>query len=301
MCSFYRINAWEDVYEKSQFKRAKTHHWVAMPIKHDGAGYRRITIQKDPCELFAAWCLIVQVAAKCPTRGLLVDSEQNAIDSESMAIKTGFPVEIFDRAFDFFSSEKMKWLVLHSEQNAKHSECAPSELKNAPSETVKNGFTPSETQNTRSENTHSTVQDRTEQNNTVYHEARSVPKEGGIRKDENRHGARDENHDFGNISILHRPEMAEKVKLESFEDFMRADVVSIACTLADWWPDRSGKSGPAAGFFCKQLKSLASRLGDAKACSIIREDLFRFWSELRHGEVVSNPSAAITARVKAIC
>ena len=122
MCRAYAIADWDEVFEKSQMKRAKTHHWVAMPIKHDGAGFRRICIQPNATDLFSAWVLIVQVAAKCKVRGILLDGGK-ALEADDLAIKTGFPSSIFESAFEFFTSEKMGWLVLtDSERIAKHSE-----------------------------------------------------------------------------------------------------------------------------------------------------------------------------------
>jgi len=142
----YSISGWDEHYEKSQSKRAKTHHWVAMPCKHDGSGYRRITIQPNSSELFAAWCLIVQVGAKCKTRGVLADTDGVPLDAEDLAIKTGFPVSMFDNALKFFSSGKIKWLIRHDSERA-------------PSETEK---TPSETGNAPTKKPHSTVQYRTD-------------------------------------------------------------------------------------------------------------------------------------------
>ncbi len=158
MTDAYRINEWEKTFEKSQSKRAKTHHWVAMPIKHDGGGFRRISIQPNATDLFAAWCLIVQVAAKCPERGVLTDDTGRPFDSEDLAIKTGFKTEIFDAAFEFFSNQKIGWLTRSEVKNTpsknQDSERAPSEGVPAPSITEKSA----------SEKPHSTVQYKT--NNT---------------------------------------------------------------------------------------------------------------------------------------
>jgi hypothetical protein len=119
-----------------------------MPIKHDGAGFRRITIQPNASELFAAWCLIVQVGAKCKIRGVLADTDGVALDAEDLAIKTGFPVSIFESAFEFFSSGKLNWLK---------NDQTPSEIKD----------TPSEVRKTPTKKTHSTVQDKTDKTDKI--------------------------------------------------------------------------------------------------------------------------------------
>ncbi len=146
----YSIRNWDEVFEKSQLRKAKTHHWVAMPIKHDGAGFRRVSIQPNACELFCAWCLIIQVAAKCPVRGLLKKDSGEAIDAEDLAIKTGYPVRIFDNAFEFFTCSKIGWLTTTKNETTTTA-------------TTKTEKTTSETEKTTSGDTHSTVQYNTRQ------------------------------------------------------------------------------------------------------------------------------------------
>lgn len=160
----YHITDWDSVFEKSQSKRAKNHHWVAMPLKHDGSGFRRITIQPNATDLFCAWCLIVQVAAKCKVRGVLADSNGTPLDSEDLAIKTGFPVAIFDTAFEFFSSEKIGWLARSKTKNTRSALGAKPKTLRAHSERTR-----SKQEKSASENTHSTVQDNTIQNTTSTH------------------------------------------------------------------------------------------------------------------------------------
>lgn len=292
MC-VYRIKDWDLHFEKSQTRKAKTHHWVAMPIKHDGVGYRRITIQPNAAELFCAWCLIVQVAAKCPVRGVLADEDGRGFDSEDLAIKTGFPVSIFDTALDFFTQKKVSWLTTSK------TDSATSKNETSGSATSETKKTTSKTQNTTSGETHSTVQYSTRQNrhNPCTEKASSVPESGDVLESENpaivpAHGK--------NILILHRPEEAQKVKLETYADFCKADVTSIACTLSDEFPDKSGKCGPGMGWFSKQLKALADRKGDGKACELFREELFRYAAEVRQGEAPMIAGAAIISRVRRI-
>jgi hypothetical protein len=61
-------------------------------------------------ELFSAWNLILQVASKCPSRGILVDGD-GPITPSDLALKTNFPESIFTLAYEFFSSGgKLAWL-----------------------------------------------------------------------------------------------------------------------------------------------------------------------------------------------
>jgi hypothetical protein len=108
----YRVKDWDKHFEVAQsraaVKRLKSPRWIALPVKHDGNGLRRIAAHPHGAEIFAAWVLIVQVAAKMPVRGLLVDGDP--LDAEDMLYKTGFPKEIFEMAFDFLTSKKLGWL-----------------------------------------------------------------------------------------------------------------------------------------------------------------------------------------------
>jgi len=192
-CILYKIAGWEDHYEKSQSKRAKNHHWVAMPIKHDGGGFRRITIQPNATDLFAAWCLIVQVGAKCKIRGVLADSDGVPLDAEDLAIKTGFPVSVFEAAFEFFSSPKINWLLC-------------SDIANTP---IKTETAPSESDFSASEKQHMTVHDKTEQTIPC-----NMPCSTGF-----------------NDSIIHRPENSVKIELNEYEDFCKYDITSIFCEI----------------------------------------------------------------------
>ena len=97
-----------------------------------------------------------------------------------------------------------------------------------------------------------------------------------------------------NSNILHKPEMAVKVVLTEYDDFVRFDVTSIACAIT------GEKTGPGMGFFSKQLKILSSKVGDDLACEEFREMLFRYWSEIKSGEAPDSVGAGLTERVKAL-
>jgi hypothetical protein len=112
MIKLYCIRDWDTIYETAETRKLENLRWVATPNKHDGLGYRRITSQKNACELFAAWNLLIQIASKgrkgC--RGKLI-RDGRPMDSADMALVTGFPKSIFDRALEFFSNPTQGWLV----------------------------------------------------------------------------------------------------------------------------------------------------------------------------------------------
>lgn len=103
----YSIRDWAGTFEVSQTRKAKRLNWVAVPTKHDGKGYRRI-MRKDPA-MYAVWIVLVQVAAKCPERGVLADRD-GPLDASDIADATGCPADLIERAFLFLSSPEIGWL-----------------------------------------------------------------------------------------------------------------------------------------------------------------------------------------------
>jgi hypothetical protein len=83
--------------------------WVAIPNKHDGKSYRRVTRGEDGAALYGAWCLIVQVASKCPVRGFLADHD-GPLDAIDLSDKTCIPESIFQRALEILTSPAIGWL-----------------------------------------------------------------------------------------------------------------------------------------------------------------------------------------------
>src|SRR5690349_20483359 len=71
----YAIAQWDKLYENSQSRKVDKLRWVPMPNHHDGKGFRRLMMLPDAVEIYGAWALIVQVASKCPTRGVLLDAD----------------------------------------------------------------------------------------------------------------------------------------------------------------------------------------------------------------------------------
>lgn len=107
----YAIKNWEHWFENAQSTRYKNISWVPIPNKHDGKGYRRITILPDGNNIivFTAWVLLVQIASKMPVRGVLAD-ETGALDFEDFEAMTGYPSTMFQTAIPFLLHKKIDWL-----------------------------------------------------------------------------------------------------------------------------------------------------------------------------------------------
>jgi hypothetical protein len=110
MTALYSVRNWDRFYEKAQSRKVKGPlDWVAMPTTHDGKRYRRLVALPNAAELLGAWLLIVEVAGKCKTHGILEDHD-GPITSEDLAFKTGIPSTVFDRALQVFSGKEINWL-----------------------------------------------------------------------------------------------------------------------------------------------------------------------------------------------
>lgn len=109
----YQIAHWDEHFETSETRKLKSLSWVPTPDKHDGLGFRRLAAEKDACELFGAWNLILQIASRGRpgSRGRLA-RDGVGLSAADLALMTGFPERIFTRALEFFSHPRQGWLVV---------------------------------------------------------------------------------------------------------------------------------------------------------------------------------------------
>lgn len=105
----YRVKDWDRHYEKAESRRCKSMLWVPVSTKHDGSGFRRVAGHHRAGDLFAAWILIVETAAKMPTRGLLY-KDGKALTPAELHYRTGFPEDIFALAFHELVEPEIGWL-----------------------------------------------------------------------------------------------------------------------------------------------------------------------------------------------
>ena len=105
----YVIKNWDAHYEIAQSRVCNNIRWVAIPNKHDGKSYRRLTRLNNSPDIFAAWILMVQIASKMPIRGALSD-EDGDLTPEDMSDMTGFPEEIFEQAIPALLDPKIGWM-----------------------------------------------------------------------------------------------------------------------------------------------------------------------------------------------
>jgi hypothetical protein len=105
----YRIRDWSSHFENHESRKIKCLQWVPVKNKHDGSSYRRVAALPDAVEVFCAWSLLVQVASRMPVRGVLRD-EDGPLTASELAMKTGFPEQIFTKAFSTLTDKKIRWI-----------------------------------------------------------------------------------------------------------------------------------------------------------------------------------------------
>jgi hypothetical protein len=111
MSVVYSIRDWNTNFEVSQNRKVIKWSWVATPLKHDGKSFRRLMAMPDGATVYGAWMLIVQVAAKCPIRGILRDGD-GPLTPEDLAIKTGCPISVFENALKVLTSQHIGWMLV---------------------------------------------------------------------------------------------------------------------------------------------------------------------------------------------
>ena len=109
----YSIRDWDAHFEKSQTRKCTAMKWVPVSNKHDGKSYRRLMRMERRAELYAVWVLLIQVASKCPTRGVLADAE-GPLTTDDLELKTGMPAESFAYAMPVLASDAIGWLSTDS-------------------------------------------------------------------------------------------------------------------------------------------------------------------------------------------
>lgn len=104
------INDWNAVYENGDSRRyKKLTRFVAVPNRHDGRGFKRLSKRPGGLEAFGCFILMVQIASRMPVRGALMgpDGPLRALDLEDM---TGYPKEAFEAALVLLSSPEIAWI-----------------------------------------------------------------------------------------------------------------------------------------------------------------------------------------------
>lgn len=96
----YRVKDWDDHFESRDSRRLKKMQWLKLSTKIEGDQYAELLSgHPDGPKHFAAWIGILQVAANCKDRGILMRENRNGPHTPiSLAFKTRIPVDWFEGA-----------------------------------------------------------------------------------------------------------------------------------------------------------------------------------------------------------
>lgn len=104
----YKVKNWNDLYENAQSRKVKDLAWVPVPTRHDGERYTELMLHKNAAEIFTAWILILQVAARSQCRGSLMRNDGSEHTPSTLAIKTRGKKEWFELAIPLLM--QLSWL-----------------------------------------------------------------------------------------------------------------------------------------------------------------------------------------------
>jgi hypothetical protein len=90
-----QIVDWDKHYENNRTRDLKRMEWVPLPINLSGDGYTELIDHKNGAAHFGAWCALVEVAARCGTRGTLMRDNGTPHDKDSLYRITRIPVSVW--------------------------------------------------------------------------------------------------------------------------------------------------------------------------------------------------------------
>jgi len=96
----YRVRDWERLFETSETRKRKFLSWVLVPNSHDSLGFCQLMGRPDGLEVFAVWCLVLQLASRCTVRGTLASGKGKPYSSFDISTMVRAPVDKVEPALD---------------------------------------------------------------------------------------------------------------------------------------------------------------------------------------------------------
>ena len=109
----YAIKDWDRIFENAASRKVERLGWVAIPNRHDSAGYGRLISLDNGPAIYGAWVVMVQVASKMPKRGILAN-ESGPLDEFDLEARTRIKAKLFRSAIDTLIDVKIGWIYVHS-------------------------------------------------------------------------------------------------------------------------------------------------------------------------------------------
>jgi len=106
---FYVIRDWDSLYENNRSRTVTTLAWVPIPNRHDGETFSRIMQHERGAEIFSAFILMVQIASKSKSRGVLMRGNGQPHTAITLSAKCRAPVSWLKVGLDYLTKET-DWL-----------------------------------------------------------------------------------------------------------------------------------------------------------------------------------------------
>lgn len=94
----YRIKGWDKHYENNRSRELKRPEWLPLPNTFEGRGFMELMDHPAGMSHYGAWCLLLAVASRMPTRGLLVSDSGHPLLVKDIARMTRGSAKVFDEA-----------------------------------------------------------------------------------------------------------------------------------------------------------------------------------------------------------
>lgn len=98
MARALRIRNWEKHYENNRSRELRRPEWLPLPNKFDGSGFMELLDHAAGMSHYGAWCLLLGVASRMPTRGLFVADSGRPLAIKDIARMTRGSVKAFEEA-----------------------------------------------------------------------------------------------------------------------------------------------------------------------------------------------------------
>lgn len=108
----YRIAKWQETFETADSRKHKRLSWVSLPVGFGSNGYQSLVDQfeDEAPAIYGAWCALVNLAAQMNWRGVLCTSRGEPMSISRIARLTYMPTDVFEKLFDWASSESVGWI-----------------------------------------------------------------------------------------------------------------------------------------------------------------------------------------------
>lgn len=105
----FAIKRWSQQFENAQSRRTKHLNYTVTPHQDQSFANQRVLTHPGGYKALAIWHLMIQCAARCPQRGLLVD-ESGPLGFAELAHGANIPEDDVREAFAILCDPKVKWI-----------------------------------------------------------------------------------------------------------------------------------------------------------------------------------------------